>query len=113
MNGLRGWFHGPVHKFLIHLERVIVMNNAELLARLSSVDDALEAIATEVSKVSGESNSLLTEVQELKDQLAAAGGTTPEVDAAIAAVEARAGTLAASVSALDDQVPDPQAPIAA
>lgn len=88
------------------------MNNAELLARLTSVDGSLASIATEVGKVSGESSALLTEVQALKDQLAAAGGTTAEVDAALAAVEARAGTLAASVSALDDQVPDALPPAA-
>jgi len=112
MKSFRGWFYAPVYQLLIHLERVIVMNNAELLDHLTSVDDALAVIAVEVGKVSGESNSLLIEVQELKNQLAAAGGTTPEVDVAIAAVEARAGTLAASVSALDEQVPDAQAPTA-
>ena len=88
------------------------MNNDQMLARLAHLDESLGAIGDEVTKISGETDGLQVEIQALKDQIAAAGGTTPEVDAALAAIEARAATIAASVASLDDKVPDVAPPSA-
>ena len=50
---------------------------------------ALEAVSQQVAKIGGETRTLLQKVIELTDALAAAGGTTPEVDAALAALQAQ------------------------
>jgi len=78
------------------LKETIVMNNAELEARLAALDAHLGKAATEIQ----------TEVQDLKDELAKAGGTTPAVDAIVARLETKA-------QGLDDRNPDAPPPIVA
>lgn len=68
---------------------------AELAASLSAVGDQLDKAQAEI----------LAEVQALKDALAAAGATSPEVDAAVARVQAAAQSL-------DDVNPDVVPPAA-
>jgi len=68
------------------------MNQAELLDHLTTLNIA-------VGKVGDETTALVAEVQALKDALAVAGNTSPEVDAALAAVEVRVQTV-------DGLVPD-------
>jgi len=92
-------------RILRALER-IEMNQTEMLERLNALDASMAVIGDEVTKIGTETTALLAEVAALKDAIANAGNTTPEVDAALAAVEARAGTLAASVQGVDDLVPD-------
>jgi len=107
-SALKGFFSifcCAAHSLTTTLER-IEMNQAEMLSRLTDLDTSMAAIGDEVTKVAGETTALLAEVATLKDAVANAGNTSPEVDAALAAVEARAGTLAASVQGVDDLVPD-------
>ena len=67
---------------------------AELAARLSAVGDELDKATAEI----------VAAIQALKDALAAAGGTTPEVDAAVTRLEGGA-------KALDDLNPDAVPPV--
>ena len=57
-----------------------------------------------VDKIGGETTALVSEVATLKEALANAGVTSPEVDAAVAAIEER-------VKAVDDLVPDAAPPV--
>jgi hypothetical protein len=107
---LRAWLIGPVIDLLLLIHKDIHMNNDQMLARLASVDETLANVADGVVKISGETDSLQVEIAVLKDQIAAAGGTTPEVDAALAAVEARIGSITTGVAALDAKVPDAPPP---
>lgn len=82
---IRAWLLQPIL-------RGMKMNQDELLVKLTDLDAAVEKIGTETT-------ALLAEVQALTDALAAAGSTSPEVDAALAAVQAR-------VASVDAMVPD-------
>lgn len=62
---------------------------AELAAQLTSIGDELDKAQAEI----------VAAIQALKDALAAAGSTTPEVDAAVTRLEG-------SAKALDDLNPD-------
>jgi len=62
--------------------------------------DKLNAIAAQLAKANDE---LQKAIQDLKDALATAGSTTPEVDAATDALTQKA-------QALDDIVPDAPSP---
>ncbi len=62
---------------------------AELAAKLTSIGDELDKAKAEI----------VAAIQALKDALASAGATTPEVDAAVVRLEG-------SAQALDDLNPD-------
>lgn len=64
----------------------IMGTQAELAAQINSVTNT-------VAKIGVETQSLLTKVTELTDLIAAGGNTTPEVDAAIAALVAQASVV--------------------
>lgn len=66
---IRAWLARPI---LLYLERRIAMTNDQILAQVTN-------IATGVATI-GDG------VVALKDAVAAAGGTSPEVDAAISAL---------------------------
>jgi hypothetical protein len=90
---IRAWLLKPVLDFLRHIERTIAMNQAELAAELGAIKDQNEKARAEI----------LAKVAALEAALAAAGKTTPDVDAALAA-------LKVSVQADDDLNPDDPAP---
>ena len=79
---------------LLILERLeyLMATQAELATSLTAVTDMLTKIGTETQ-------SLLAKIDDLAAALAAAGATTPEVDAALAALQAQA-------AAVDSLVPD-------
>lgn len=60
---------------------------------------AIEAVTANVAKVEGETRTLIAKVEELTAALAAAGNVTPEVEAALAALQAQ-------VAVVDALVPD-------
>lgn len=91
---------------ILHGVKSIMASNADLLAALNTVNDNVTAIGTEVDKIGTETTGLQKSVADLTAALAAGGGTTPEVDAALAAVQANTTSLAARVKAVDDLVPD-------
>jgi hypothetical protein len=78
------------------------MTNEEALALVNKTNETLV-------KVSNETDALLREIENLKQQLANAGGTggtiTPELEAAIKAVDTRAS----SIDELVADVPQPEA----
>jgi chromosome segregation ATPase len=76
----------------------IMTTQAELAQNLSNV-------ATQVAKIGDETRTLLSRVADLTAALEAAGWTTPEVDAALAALQDQVGVV-------DALVPDaaPEAP---
>ena len=77
------------------------MTNEEAIALVNSTNETLV-------KVSSETDALLREIQKLNDALAAAGGAggtiTPELEAAIKAVDTRAK----SIDQLVADVPQPE-----
>jgi hypothetical protein len=78
----RAWLARPL---LIYLEKRIAMTNDQILAKLN-------AIATNVATI-GDG------VVALKAAVAAAGGTTPEVDAALESVETSVANVLATIQA--------------
>ena len=91
---LLAWLFWPLFD---QLKKELTMNQQELLDRLGAVEAA-------VDKIGGETTALVSEVATLKEALANAGVTSPEVDAAVAAIEER-------VKAVDDLVPDAAPPV--
>jgi hypothetical protein len=79
----------------------MAMTNEEALALVNSTNETLV-------KVSNETDALLREIQRLNDALAGAGGVggtiTPELEAAIKAVDTRAK----SIDELVADVPNPE-----
>ena len=66
------WLVGDSSQLYAKLDKIMA-TQAELQA-------SLEALGTQLDKVSAELN---TEIQNLTDAVAAAGNTTPEIDAAV------------------------------
>ncbi len=84
-----------IEEMLIHLHkeiRNIMATQAELAADLQAVTD-------QVTKIGAETTATLQKVTELEAAIEAGGGTTPEVDAALAALKAQ-------VKVVDDMVAD-------
>jgi chromosome segregation ATPase len=79
----------------------MAMTSDEAVAKLNATNETLV-------KVSNETDSLLREIEKLKEELANAGGAggtiTPELEAAITAVDTRAQ----SIDALVADVPQPE-----
>lgn len=92
MFSFREWLLEPV----IHLIRRVTMNQAELAQELTNLATQTEKSNREVSEKLGELNQRIIELQ---DTIANGGNTSPEVDAALAAVKA-------AVQAIDDLHPD-------
>lgn len=97
--------HSPVLAAIQNLKEILMASNADLLAALNTVNDNVTAIGTEVDKIGTETQGLQKSVADLTTALGNVQ-TTPEVDAALAAVQASAAVLATKVKAVDDLVPD-------
>lgn len=87
------------------------MNRVELAASLAATATALGALNDTVTKIGSETQGLLDRVAELTTAVENAGNTTPEIDAALAAVIAQQTTLAAALQSVDDKVADAEPPI--
>jgi hypothetical protein len=87
------WVHDDpaTHLILTKLE-TLMASQAELAASLATV-------SAQVAKIGTETSSLVARVTDLEAALAAAGNTTPEVDAALEALKAQ-------VQVVDDLVAD-------
>lgn len=96
----------PLLKLILHKVENIVATMADVKIALDKANDTLTAVGTEVDKVGTETQTLITAVANLTAIISAGGATTPEVDAALAKVQASADALAAKVKAVDDLVPD-------
>jgi uncharacterized protein YoxC len=69
----------------------------DIMATQNELAATLNALTGQVTKIGGETRTLLNKIGELTDALAAAGQTTPEVDAALAALVAQVGVVDALV----------------
>jgi hypothetical protein len=90
---------------IANLKETLVASNQDLLAALNLVNANVTDIGVEVDKIGTETTALQKSVADLTAALAN-GTTTPEVDAALAAVQAGVAGLASRVKAVDDLVPD-------
>jgi septal ring factor EnvC (AmiA/AmiB activator) len=90
---LHVWFHDdPATHLILNRLGKIMSTQAELAASLA-------AVSTQVAKIGTETSGLQAKIAELEAAILAAGGTTPEVDAALAALKAQ-------VQVVDDLVID-------
>lgn len=85
----------------------IMATQAELAAALeaantalSDVGDKIDAALPEVTKIGTETQTLITAIANLTAIISAGGGTSPEVDAALAKVQASADRLKTSSDSL-------------
>jgi ABC-type transporter Mla subunit MlaD len=78
------------------LKEIIIMNDAQLQAKLAEIQGQTTKVFGEVS---GALAALNTTIADLQAQLANAGNTSPEVDALVT-------SLADQVGALDALIPD-------
>lgn len=90
---LRNWLLAPVIHRVRKLERLIMATQAELATKLRELKDQNDKATAEQ----------MAALQKLQDALDTAGGTSPEVDEALAA-------LGASIQRDDDLNPDAPAP---
>lgn len=101
-------FHRLVEALLI---KYIINADSKINRRLDGIESNLRKIMSTQQEEADKLNELAAQlqkandeiqkaIQDLKDALASAGNTSPEVDAATAALTAKA-------QALDDIVPDP------
>jgi len=91
------WGLGAKLDLILSNQGIIMSTQAELAAQLNTV-------TAEVTKIGTETQTLLTKIADLTAAIEAGGATTPEVDAALAALQAQ-------VKVVDDLVPDaPPAP---
>ena len=73
------------------------------MASSAQLESDLLAVRDQIVKVGGETQTLISKVAELEAIIAAGGGTTPGVDAALQAVKDQ-------LKIVDDLVKDPEAP---
>jgi septal ring factor EnvC (AmiA/AmiB activator) len=85
---------------------VLMANSTD---RLNAIAATLDNVSTEIDKISSETTGLLQAIVDLKAVIAA-GGNSAEVDAAIAAVENKATTVATKLKTVDDLVEDAPSP---
>lgn len=109
MSWLADWFgmgnQSTLDKILTGVN-AIMATMQEVQKSLTDLQAVVDGIGAEVDKVGVETQKLQDAVKTLTDEFAAGGVTTPEVDAALSAVQASATALAAKVQAVDDLVPD-------
>jgi ABC-type transporter Mla subunit MlaD len=86
----------PLADVLVPYLKRILMNQAELKTALDSIGTALGSVATQLEKAT---NEIIIAIQN-------AGSTTPEVDAAVANLQAVATALTTASQSLDDLNPD-------
>lgn len=90
---MRAWLLQPAVSALTTLQGTIAMNQAELVEAIVAVGDKLQ-------KIGAESSAMIDEIFALRDLI---GQASPEVEAALLALQARA-------QAVDDLVPDAPVP---
>ena len=71
----------------------------QIMTTQNEIATTLDGVTAQIAKIGTETTSLLNRVDDLVAALAAAGNATPEVEAAVAALQAQAQVV-------DDLVPD-------
>lgn len=75
----------------------------QIMATQAELATSLGTVTAQVAKIGDETRTLLVKIQELTDAISQGGATTPEVDAALAALQAQ-------VAVVDELVADVSAP---
>ncbi len=88
-----------IEKFLVETFEHIHKEVRNIMATQAELAADLQAVTDQVTKIGTETTATLQKVTDLEAALAAGGGTTPEVDAAMAALKAQ-------VKVVDDLVAD-------
>ncbi len=83
---------------LAHLAFFLIKWRSDMASQ-QEVLNQLNAVITSLDKVATETGGLKTKIQELEDAIANGGGSSPEVDAALAALKSK-------VDAIDGLVED-------
>ena len=84
--------HNVGHEAVINLLEQIMTTQTEIAT-------TLEGVTAQLAKIGAETLTLLNRIEDLTAAVAAAGAATPEVEAAVAALQAQAQIV-------DDLVPD-------
>ncbi len=116
---ISGWLGGStasrINKSdLKRIEQLIekLMTREEALKAISDINDTIKGIGDEVTKVGGETDTLVKNVADLTTALNNAGGIPQEVADALAAVQTSASNVKTGIQAVDDKVPDAAPPVA-
>jgi chromosome segregation ATPase len=88
---------------MVQLLRAVQAQGDKIMESQHQLAQDLTALTTQVQKIGTETTATLQKVTDLQNALNNAGGTTPEVDAAMAALKAQ-------VQLVDDLIPDAPAP---
>ncbi len=80
--------------------------NAELLARINAAVDVATSTKAIVTKIGTETAAALVTISELRAALERQGMVSPEVSAAMGALETQLGGIQAEAESVDKQVPD-------
>lgn len=98
---------GLVTKFDLHqLEHKIMATQKEIADQLTALNGVLQAIGTEVTKVSAETDQSLQKIVDLTAAINAGGAASQEVVDALAAVTTSVTNIKTGLQALDDKIPD-------
>jgi len=81
------------------LDSILTLRNRMMASQAELAAD-LQTVKSQVEKIGTETAATLRKVTDLEEALAAAGGTTPEVDEAVRALKEQ-------VKVVDDLVADP------
>lgn len=95
-----------MYHHLVSVDELTAINERldKIMATQTEHAQKLQELATKVAKIGDETAKSLELIKTLKDAQANAGNTSPEVDAATAALEAQ-------LSKVDDMVPDASADV--
>lgn len=94
---IRAWLLQPIMAALQAMQVSISNLQKEITMKQAELAEQLTAVSVTLGVISDESKALIAEVAALKEALTTAGQTTPEVDAALAAVVARTAAIDALV----------------
>lgn len=103
------FFFGPVTLLVGSsdpLLKEILMNIDELKSAIQAANDKIAALTPVVTKISAETQSLLTKITELQDAVNNAGNVPQEVVDAVAALSTQADAVSTALAGVDALVPD-------
>lgn len=87
-----------------------MLTNEQTAEKLASIEAEQAKTLAQVTKVGGETSTILAEVEALKAQIAAGSTASTEVQASIERISASAALIKTALQSVDDKVADPVAP---
>lgn len=104
------YFHWGQESLILQRLDQIMATQADVAAQLTAQAATLAAQATQVAKIGTETDGLLQKIADLTVAVEQAGNATPEVEAALAAVNDQTLVLQSAITGVDDKVPDAVTP---